>query len=121
MLVESNASISKVTAQAKEGDPGSDRAAVAGPEKFVGSVRAFFRQKRERETRGGDDVYVTRRFLIVDTRDPAIAWAAGDDVEFARDSTLTLERGTVRSVGGLELAALAGTGVETTTLELQPT
>lgn len=120
MLVESNASISKVTAQAKGADPGSDRSAEPGPEKFVGSVRAFFRQKREKLTQGGNENYVTRRFLIVDTRDPAIAWAAGDVVEFARDSTLTLERGTVQSIGGLELAALAGSGVETTSIELQP-
>ena len=89
-----------------------------GPAAFQGDVGVYYEERRRRVTTDqGSDVLV-ERFLHVDTREPALEWAQGDTVSFeTRRGTVT---GTVQTIEASELDEMAGTGVETTTLELEP-
>jgi hypothetical protein len=117
--VQTNATLTKVTRGGFSEEPGASKAAVAGAPVFEGSARVYYQEKRERRsTPQGLDVTV-RRILKVDTRDPAIEFRAGDTVEFEADRKGAMS-GEVQDVTEAELGEMAGSGVETTHVELEP-
>lgn len=116
--VQTNATLTKVTRGGTTEEPGASTAAAEGPAIFEGVARVYYQEKRERVvTAAGVDRFV-RRILHVDTRDPAIEWQDGDVVTFTRDRGGEAT-GTVQISTAAELAELAGSGVETTQLELE--
>lgn len=116
---QTNATLTKVTRGGKREEPGASRAAGAGEPIFEGTVRIYYQEKRERvQTAAGRDVLI-RRLLIVDTRSPAIEWLEDDVVTFTRDRGGEVT-GAVQNVTEAELGEFAGTGVETSRVELEP-
>lgn len=117
--LQTNATLTKVSRAGFREEPGASKAAGAGDPVFEGSVRVYYQEKRERRTTAqGLDVTV-RRILKVDTRDPAIEFRAGDEIEFETDRKGAMT-GEVQNVTEAELGEVAGTGVETTHVELEP-
>lgn len=118
---QTNATLTKVTRGGRTEEPGSSTAPTEGPAIFDGSVRVYYQEKRERIVTGAGREVLVRRILHVDTRAPAIEWLEEDVVTFARDR----DPGTpivsaVETVTAAELGELAGSGVETTRIELEP-
>lgn len=117
--VQTNATLTKVTRGGSREEPGASKPAGEGDPVFEGSARVYYQEKRERQTTGqGVDVFV-RRILKVDTRDPDVEIRAGDQVEFESDRK-GAQTGEVQNVTEAELGDVAGTGVETTHVELEP-
>lgn len=117
--LQTNATLISVAAGGATEEPGSRRPAGAGAAKFAGAARVYYREKQERR-RGaeGRDV-VVRRTVIVDSRDPAVDWDEGDVVALELDGG-SAETGSVQDLERALLDELAGSGVETTRLELEP-
>jgi hypothetical protein len=117
--VQTNATLRKVSRGGGREEPGSSTPAGDGDAAFEGAVRIYYQEKRERVvTNAGVDVRI-RRILHVDTRSPAIEWREEDQVLFVRDRGGE-ETGTVQNVTAAELGEFAGSGVETSRLELEP-
>jgi hypothetical protein len=118
--LQSNATLTAVSSAGRREDPGSDTPdAAAGTPKFAGSVRVYYREKRERFSGPEGINNLVRRTVIVDTREPAIEWHEGDVVTFTRDRGGEVVARVQEAVAA-ELGPLAGTGVETTRVELEP-
>lgn len=117
--LQTNATLTKVTRGGFSEEPGASKDSTEGDPVFEGSVRVYYQEKRDRITTGqGRDVAI-RRILKVDTRDPDVEFRAGDSVEFESDRK-GAQAGTVQNVTEAELGEVAGTGVETTHVELEP-
>ena len=117
--VETNATLTEVSKGGTREEPGAEKPAGAGESGFEGEARIYYQRKRERiPTAAGVDVRI-RRILHVDTRDPELDWREGDVVAFVSDRG-EAGTGTVQTVTPAELGALAGSGVETTKVELEP-
>lgn len=117
---QTNAAVLKVTRGGFSEEPGASVEAGAGAAAFEGSTRIYYREKRERVTSGQGRDVIVRRTLIVDTRDPAIDWLEGDVVEFLTDGDAAAQTGKVQEVVEARHAPHAGTGTETTRVELEP-
>jgi hypothetical protein len=118
---QTNATLVLATRGGRSEEPGASIEPGPGQDLFVGAARCYYQEKRERvPTNTGLDVFV-RRLLIVDTRDPFVDWLAGDILSFTRDrAPAQVLVATIETVTATELAEMAGTGVETTRLELRP-
>lgn len=66
MLPQSNARLTKIESSGTRKD--WELPAGAGAEKWAGDVDAYYTEKRERVTAGGDSDVIVRRMLIVETR-----------------------------------------------------
>lgn len=101
-----------------------DRPGGAGPEKWAGEVRGYYRERTDRE-RGDQAVDVlVRRELIIDTADlDAINLAAGDDGELDTDDLVTFRvdgagDDVVIAVKNVRAARLAGVSASLQTAKL---
>ena len=117
--LQTNATLTRVAGRGFTAEPGAERDSEPGPEKFGGSSRVYYREKEERTTTSAGRDVITRRTLIVDARDPAIEWETGDVAEFTVDGDAETSAAVV-AVSGAKLGRMAGTGVETTRIELEP-
>jgi hypothetical protein len=117
--LQSNATLTKVTRGGHLAEPGASVPATPGDPIFEGSARVYYQEKRDRQTTAQGRDVIVRRILKVDTRDPAIEFRAGDQVEFETDRKGP-QTGEVQNVTEADLAELAGSGVETTHVELEP-
>lgn len=61
-------------------------AAVAGPVKFAGEIRIYYREKRDRERSAEGEERVITREVYVDRGRPPIDWLSGDVVTLRKDS-----------------------------------
>lgn len=116
--VETNATLTEVRGGGSSEEPGSRRAAGADAAKFAGEARVYYREKRERVTSGQGSDVIVRRTLIVDSRE-GIDWHDGDEVDFTPDDRPPA-KGTVQTIEAAQSRPYAGSGVETTRVELDP-
>jgi hypothetical protein len=119
-LPQTNADLLKVTRGGGRAEPGADVPAGAGETVFEGLVRVYYQEKQERITTGEGRDVLTRRILIVDSGDPAIDWRVDDTVEFHCDGDDDPITAAVQNDVSRKLATVAGSGVETSRVELAP-
>lgn len=119
--LQTNATLTKVLRGGTTPEPGASAdVGDDGDPVFEGSVRCYYQEKRERYVDASGVNRTVRRILHVDTRDPAIEWEDGDVVTFVRDRGGADVVSKVQIATAAELDEVAGSGVETTQLELEP-
>lgn len=116
MPAQANATVTAVAGAGVRDD--WDAPAAAGGAKWSGSVRAYYRERVDRQS-GGDGVNIAvARSLIIDTADyDALGIDTDDVVTFTRDGGAE-QTGTAKAVAPARLAGIPR-DLQTTRIELE--
>lgn len=116
MIAQANATITAVAGGGASEDFRND--AGASPTKWEGEAGAYYTERRtQRQTAEGLDVVIERR-LIVETRNPSVVYAEGDDVVWTPEGEAA-RTDEIREIIRRRFAPAAAYGVETTVLVLE--
>lgn len=119
MLPQANGRLLKISGGGFTEEPGADRDAGAAPAKYEGTAPIYYRERQDRRLGPAGRDVALRRTIIVETDElDAGAIAIDDVVDFEVNGQA--QSGKLQAIQVSQLGAMAGSGVQTTRLELEP-
>lgn len=120
MPAQSNATITAVRGHGKRDDWDRNQGGEAGPYKWEGAARAYYREATDRDRTGAAVDVSVRRELIVDTADVDAMTVDTDDVlEFTVDGEAGARTGTPQAIRRARLDGIPA-ALQTSKLTLDP-